>query len=255
VNKFRLIVDPPLSGSINMAKDLVIQNGAAKENALPVFRIYRWLEPTVSIGYSQNVDAHVNRNYCKKNHIPVVRRESGGGTVLHHMELTYSFTIQLYSNLIPDSVDESFRKIIAPIMSTLKIFVKNVEYRPVNDILINKRKISGSAQIRKHGVLQQHGTIIVDIDDKILTNSIYHDELKLKNNGFSSPRQSVTSLKEETGKDIDERFIEEFITSLINNFSNEFHIDFNKSGISEYENSAMEDFANRFASDKWNFKK
>ena len=255
MNKFRLIVDPPLSGSINMAKDHAILHAISHEELLPALRIYRWIEPTVTIGYSQNVNDTVNRDYCNKKNIPIIRRESGGGTVLHHMELTYSFTIRLNSNLIPQSVDESFQKIISPIINTLKMFMDGVEYRYVNDIIINKKKISGSAQSRKQGIIQQHGTIILDIDNEILTSAIFHDENKLRDRGFSSSRQSLTSIKDETGKDIDEKFIEEFTASMINCFYREFNIDFISSDISEYENSIMEEYVKKFASDKWNFKR
>ena len=254
INKFRLIVDPPFSGALNMAKDNALLYGMTHNDLLPVLRIYRWIEPTVTIGYFQSVDDTVNKDFCKKNNIPIIRRESVGGTVLHHMELTYSFAIQLDSDLIPQSVDESFRKIISPLMKTLKMFVDGVEYRPVNDIVINKRKISGSAQVRKQGVLQQHGTIILDIDDEILTQAIFYDENKFKDKGFSSPRQAVTSLKDETGKDIDDKFIEELITSITNKFAMEFDIDLVKADLSEFENSEMEKYAKMFATDEWNFK-
>ena len=259
MNKFRLIVDPPLSGSINMAKDHAILHGVSHEKLLPALRIYRWIEPAVTIGYSQNISDTVNKDYCNEKKIPIIRRESGGGTVLHHMELTYSFTSQLDSGLIPQSVDDSFRKIISPIMNTLKIFIDGVEYKPLNDIIVNKKKISGSAQARRYGSLQQHGTIIIDIDDEILTSALFHDENKLKNRGFSSPHQSLTSMKDEIknkiNKDIDEKFIEEFITSMISRFSEEFNIDFTGSDITESENSVMETHAKRFASDECNLKR
>ena len=260
MNKFRLIVDPPLSGSINMAKDHAILHCMFREKLAPALRVYRWIEPTITIGYFQSVNTAVNRDYCSRRKIPIIRRETGGGTVLHHIELSYGFTVPLHSNLIPaESVDESFRKIISPIINTLKMFVDGVEYRPVNDIVINKKKISGSAQIRKDGIMQQHGTIIVDIDDEIVTSAIFHDEDKLKSRGFSSPRRSLTSIREkirdETGKDIDDRFLEEFVASMISCFSEEFNADFVGSDISESENSIMETYTKRFASDEWNFKK
>ena len=255
MNKFRLIVDPPLSGSINMAKDHALLHGISHTELLPALRIYKWIEPTVTIGYSQNANDAVNRDYCNRKNIPIIRRESGGGSVLHHMELTYSFTIRLNSGLIPQPVDESFQKIVSPVINALKIFIDGVEYKYVNDIVINKKKISGSAQIRKYGVVQQHGTIIIDIDDEILESSIFHDENKLKHRGFSSARQSLTSMKDEAGKDINEKFIKEFTASLISCFSEEFSIDFINSDISEYEKTIMEEYSKKFSSDEWNFRR
>jgi len=255
MNKFRLILDPPLSGVMNMAKDHAILHGVSHNELLPTLRIYRWIEPTVTIGYFEDINNTVNRDYCKKRNIPIIRRESGGGTVLHHLELTYSFTTPLHLELIPESVDESFRKIISPLINTLKMFVDGVEYRPINDIIINKKKISGSAQVRKFGILQQHGTVIIDIDDEFLTSAIFYDEYKLQSRGFTSPRESLTSLRDETGKEVNEKFIENFVTSIIDRFSKEFDIDFIGSDITASEKSIMDEFAKKLAAESLLFKK
>jgi len=255
MNKFRLILDPQITGSMHMAKDSAVLYSLSQKEHHPTLRIGRWAEPTVSIGHLEDVNETVNINYCKKNNIPVIRRESGGGTVLHHMELSFSLTIPMSSVLIPQSVDESFRKIISPPIKTLKMFIEGVEYRPVNDIVVNKRKISGSAQVRKQGVLQQHGTVILDIDDEILSSAINYNESKLLNRGFTSQRQAVTSLKDEMGKEIDEKLIEEFTASLLKNFAKEFKVDFIESDITESEKTLMEEFVKKFSSDEWNLKK
>jgi len=254
INKFRLIVDSPLCGSINMAKELAVLYGVSHNELLPTLRIGRWLESAVSIGNLEDVNSTVNIDYCKKRNIPIIRRESGGGTVLHNIELSYSLTIPLHSELIPQSVDESFRKIISPVIHTLKMFIDGVEYRPINDIVVNKKKISGSAQVRKYGVLQQHGTIIIDINDEIFASAIYYDEYKLRSRGFATPRESLTSLKDEMGKNIDAKLMDDFAAAMIDNFSKEFDIDFISSDITEDEKKVTDEFAKKFESDEWNLK-
>ena len=56
----------------------------------PVLRLYQWEEPTLSIGMAQQIDRHVNLDYCRAKQIPVIRRVTGGKAVLHSSELTYS---------------------------------------------------------------------------------------------------------------------------------------------------------------------
>ena len=252
INKFRLIHEAALSGSVNMAKDHAILYGVSHNELLPTLRIARWTGSTVTIGNLEDVNSTVNIDYCKKNNIPIIRRDTGGGTVLHNTEFSYSFTIPLDSYLIPGSVDESFRKLMAPLINTLEMYIDGVEYRPVNDIVIKKRKISGNAQVRKYGVLHQHGTVIIDINDEIFASAIYYDEYKLKSRGFSSLRESLTSLKDELGRDIDEKFIKEFETALINSFAKEFDIDFVNSDITDSEKNVMDELLKKFDSDEWN---
>jgi len=255
MNRFRLILDPPLQSAVNMAKDHAILHGLSMPGVLPTLRLYRWEHASVTLGYFQKIEDCVNTCYCKKNGISITRRETAGGTVIHHMELTYSFTLPLNSGIVPVSVEDSFRAIISPIIDSLRKLSINAEFRPVNDIVIDNRKISGSAQVRKKGVLQQHGTIILDMDNEIITSALIPDEHKLKKRGFSSTHESITSIRSETGSEINERFIDDLIVGIIKDFACSFNIDFSISGLTDAECAVMETYSGKFSSDEWNFKK
>ena len=77
--------DAPHDGAWNMAADQALLEGAAT----PVLRVYRWLEPCVTIGYAQNL-ARLREALPPW---PVVRRWTGGGVVLHGEDRTYSLII------------------------------------------------------------------------------------------------------------------------------------------------------------------
>jgi len=171
------------------------------------------------------------------------------------MELTYSFTVPLNSGIIPVSVEDSFKTIISPVINSLCLLSIPAQYRPVNDVVIGNRKISGSAQVRKKGVLQQHGTMIMDMDNDLISSALIPDKKKLKDRGFSSAYESVTSIRGETGKEINEKFIDEFIVSLITEFSKSFKADFFINNLSETESIIMESYSKKFVSDEWNLKK
>ena len=86
----RLILDPPASGVHNMSVDEALLINAA-EHYTATLRFYSWSEPTLSLGYFQNYaerDAHAPSRECA-----VVRRQTGGGAILHDQELTYSITL------------------------------------------------------------------------------------------------------------------------------------------------------------------
>jgi len=87
---FLLLLDPPASGFWNMAVDEALLEAAAAEGR-SAMRFYRWEEPTLSLGYFQEFAdrwKHPPSSRC-----PVVRRASGGGAILHDVELTYSLAI------------------------------------------------------------------------------------------------------------------------------------------------------------------
>lgn len=255
MNRFRLIVDPPLSGAVNMAKDHAILHGLSLKGSFPTLRLFRWDHASVTLGYFQKIKECVNTSFCRKNGISVTRRETGGGTVMHHMELTYSFTLPAGSGIVPVSVEDSFRAIISPVIGSLRKLSLDAEFRPVNDIVINNRKISGSAQVRRRGVLQQHGTLIMDMDNDLISSALIQDDKKLKSRGFKSAHESVTSIRGETGCEISEKFIEDLTMSLITEYSKAFNIDYFISDLTETESDIMNIYSRKFSSDEWNLKK
>ena len=86
----RLILDPPAGGPHNMAVDEALLE-AAIDRGMATVRMYAWSEPTVSLGYFQRADeTHLDP---RLNGLPVVRRLSGGGAILHHHEITYSIAL------------------------------------------------------------------------------------------------------------------------------------------------------------------
>ena len=86
----RLIIDPPLRGPWNMAVDEALLADDVETDAATL-RFYRWSEPTLSLGYFQSYadrELHAASRGCA-----VVRRQSGGGAILHDRELTYSLVL------------------------------------------------------------------------------------------------------------------------------------------------------------------
>jgi lipoate-protein ligase A len=85
-----LLLDPPAAGPWNMAVDEALLETAAADGRC-MLRLYRWQEPTLSLGYFQ---AYADRwQHAASSRAAVVRRSSGGGAILHDRELTYSLAI------------------------------------------------------------------------------------------------------------------------------------------------------------------
>jgi lipoyl(octanoyl) transferase len=86
----RLIIDPPASGPWNMGVDEALLMDAVA-NGVATLRFYHWSEPTLSLGYFQRyADREQHAASCD---CAVVRRQTGGGAILHDRELTYSLAL------------------------------------------------------------------------------------------------------------------------------------------------------------------
>lgn len=87
--KVLLWVDTPQDGATNMAVDDALLHLVAQGKiALPVFRFYFWSEPTLSLGYFQHYSDR--QSHSSSLDLPLVRRRTGGGAIIHDRELTYS---------------------------------------------------------------------------------------------------------------------------------------------------------------------
>jgi lipoate-protein ligase A len=173
----RLMVDLPAAGAWNMAVDEVLLESAA-ENGRCSLRFYRWSEPTLSLGYFQRAAqraAHAASRDC-----PMVRRQTGGGAILHDQELTYSLAMPVAHPLAEDPVrlystaHEALVSVLARfgVQATLCIEPAELaaadqpflcfERRSPGDVLLGKSKICGSAQRRRRGAILQHGSLLLE---------------------------------------------------------------------------------------------
>jgi len=118
------------------------------------------------VHYLQSIEKEVNLPACEKYGVDVTRRITGGGAVYHDYdgEITYSIVAPEADPKMPADILESYELICGAIVNGLAGLGVDAEFKPVNDIVAGGKKISGNAQTRRHGVILQHGTILVDSD-------------------------------------------------------------------------------------------
>ncbi|MEX0612503.1 MAG: hypothetical protein WD229_10320, partial [Pirellulales bacterium] len=86
----RLIIDSPGPGPWNMGVDEALVLDAVEQSVVTL-RFYQWSEPTLSLGYFQRYE---DRNQHEPSRgCAIVRRQTGGGAILHDRELTYSLSL------------------------------------------------------------------------------------------------------------------------------------------------------------------
>jgi len=177
---WRFIDSGPLDGSSNMAVDEALLNRFDPERSRPVFRIYGWEPPALSLGRFQNAREVLDPQRCSMSAMPVVRRVTGGGVIYHADELTYSLVCAPRHAPPAASIKESFRVLTSFLVRFYEKLGLNPCYaidsfpdgqgvggrsafcfagRESYDILIAGKKIGGNAQRRLKNVIFQHGSI------------------------------------------------------------------------------------------------
>ncbi|WP_297503237.1 biotin/lipoate A/B protein ligase family protein [Thermococcus sp.] len=191
-----LIVARP---EVQMAIDEAIMHARIEGKAPNTVRLYAFSPSSVTIGRFQSVVHDVNLDEARKLDIPVVRRITGGGSVFHDEfgEVTYSVVIGEDFHLALKNVESSYRYLAGPLVDALKELSLDADFSGLNDVTVNGKKISGSAQTRKKGVILQHGTFMYSTRVEVLGRVLRVSKLKLQDKGVSSIWERVTTLERE----------------------------------------------------------
>jgi lipoate---protein ligase len=241
-SKIRTLETGYNSGAWNMALDEVLMN-CINYHSMPILRIYGWQPPTVSIGYFQSMDEEVDIKRCRRMGIDVVRRITGGGAVLHDSELTYSFITNIY----PKNIMESYDLICDPVVVCINKLGFNAKFAPLNDIVVDNKKVSGNAQTRKKNTLLQHGTILLGVNVEKMFSVLKIPSEKIRDKMISDAKSRVMGLNktfEEVSWALKESFGEKFGSEIVADDPT----------IEETE-KAKKLACEKYASDPWNWKK
>ncbi len=191
------------NGFWNMALDEAILQCTIDKKSLNTLRFYKWKPSTASIGRNQSLSAEINLNFAQKKKFNVVRRITGGGAVFHdeNREITYSIIcpIKFLEELGARKVIEQFEFITQGIITGLTIYglkpKKGLIHCPA--ILIDGKKLSGNAQVRRQGYILQHGTILLDIDPDLMYSVLKTPENVEKTRMVKSVRAKCIGIRDQ----------------------------------------------------------
>ncbi len=241
MKNWKLIPHRCTQGAENMRIDRQLLDSISAESS-PTIRFYSWNPECISLGYFQKPEEQLNLALIEKEGIDVVNRFTGGRAVLHSGELTYSVVGSIQSDIFK-TLDSTFMHISTAICKGLQSLdipadlkrgtVKmSSEDTPLNiktappcfastskhELVINDKKIVGSAQRRTKQGFIQHGSIMLNnrFQDlgRYLLNGSGHD---------GKPEPFATSIGEETHKEFSKEELQE---SMVAAFTDYFDVDF-----------------------------
>ncbi|HUB92839.1 MAG TPA: biotin/lipoate A/B protein ligase family protein [Candidatus Saccharimonadales bacterium] len=192
--KWRVIGLEAHDAYFNMAIDEVLLERIRKKKSPATIRFYRWSPSAVSIGRFQSMAEEVNMEKCRELGIDYVRRITGGGAVYHDIKGEITYSIVAPEREFPKGIRESYKEICKPIIEGLAALNITAEFAPINDILVNGKKISGNAQTRRNGVLLQHGTILYSLDVRRMFSVLNVSQEKISDKAVKSVEERVTSV-------------------------------------------------------------
>ena len=172
------------------------------------------------MGRFQKIDDVVYVDSCRKHGVDVVRRISGGGTVFHDSEDEVTYSVVARKADLGQDVIEVYERIyggIAEALNSIGVIAGFEEGNTRNcpNLTINGKKVSGSSQCHKKGVVLQHGTLLLDVDLKKMFTFL---RVQLSENCFETlqtAEKKITSLKKELGREISRKRIERAVVESL----------------------------------------
>lgn len=259
----------------NMAMDEALLNFVSRGEIDPVIRFYTWNPATLSIGYFQRLQKEIDIDKVEEKGFGLVRRQTGGRGVLHDKELTYSVIVPESHPNMPSIVTEAYRVISQGLLEGFKnlgfetyfAVPKTPEVRQKlkqprssvcfdapswYELVVEGRKIAGSAQTRQKGVILQHGSILQDIDiDELFDMFIYkNDRLKAKmKEAFVEKAVAINDISDKhiTIKQMEEAFEEGFKKGL--------NIQLKPLELTESQLAEVNELTEKYRSDEWTYRK
>jgi len=150
----------------NLACDEVLLDSCEQGDAPEILRFWEPHEPFVVIGYANKVATEVSLPACQAHNISVLRRCSGGGTVLQGPGcLNYTLILRIRLRDALQSITGTNRFILQRHREALAAVTDEViTINGSSDLTIGRRKFSGNAQRRKRHCLLFHGTFLLQFD-------------------------------------------------------------------------------------------
>ena len=216
IPSLRYLEDGPRDGAFNMAGDQALLILCNENEIRPTLRLYGWSRPTVSVGYSGKEMDQIDLELCRKKALAIVKRPTGGGVLLHTSELTYSLIAPIGHPSFPKGLRKTYNFVSEVLLAILKRLGVNGNIQVVStlgessetnqirspacfgnkyrtEIMVNGKKIIGSAQRRLRRAFLQHGSLLIHFDpEKLNELFLFSDQkarkkhlLKIKNNSTS----------------------------------------------------------------------
>jgi len=256
VEKWRLIKLDVNDAFTNMAIDEAIVSARINDSVPNTLRFYRWKPSAVSVGRFQHISNEVQVENCKHRRVDIVRRITGGGTVFHDYdsEITYSVVVE-EKDLGTMDVTYAYNTISNGLVEAAKMLGVKAHFdvgdsKNCPNIAIDGKKISGSAQYHKSGVLLQHGTFLLDVDLEKMFTFLRVQWAKTPQDVVHVAREKLTSIRKELNRDVS---VPEAYEALVRGFQKALKIELEEEALTpEEQQLASKLRKEKFTTDNWN---
>jgi lipoate-protein ligase A len=264
MESWRWIESKAADGATNMAIDQ-----ALLENAIffgkPTMRVYRWTPHCLSLGYHQS-DNTIHFDMCRHRHIDVVRRPTGGRAVLHAEEVTYAVIVPRNASIFQHSIAAVYNLISRGLLAGIqklgvpaKFEKRSIDlrhhYKRLSsvscfsaaarcEIVVNGKKLIGSAQRHLSNGILQHGSILLGSTHLVFPELLKDIGQDVQQKMKRKLRSNTVSLQECLGREVS---FKEVVTNIKKGMEEKLSVRFIQSDLTKQEEALSRQLWHRFS--------
>jgi lipoate-protein ligase A len=209
--------------------------------------------PYVCIGYHQDVEHEVDVAYCRENDIPIFRREVGGGAVyLDGAQLFWQLIIHKDNPLVPAGKEAFYRKFLQPPIEAYRALGIPAEYKPVNDIIANGRKVSGTGVGEIGDYVVFVGNLIVDFNYEMMAQVLKVPDEKFRDRVYKTIYENLSTIEREIA---DVPPTDELWALMADKFAESLGPLEEQREVDDEWRAKTDELATQFLTDEWLFKR
>ena len=172
--------------------------------------------PYVCIGFHQDVEQEVDLDFCMANHIPVFRREVGGGAVyLDGDQLFFHLILNKDNPQVPKKKEAFYKKFLQPVIDVYRKIGIDAEHKPVNDIIAGTRKISGTGAGEIGDAVVFVGNLIVDFNYEMMARVLKVPDEKFRDKVHKTLHDNLSTIRRELGREVADKWDESRLNRMM----------------------------------------
>jgi lipoate---protein ligase len=245
--KWRFIPFKRYDPYVKIALNEIAINSVRKDNR-GIIWFAGWKPSCVNIGYGQNIREVVNLDEIKKRNLMLVRRQGGGGAMYLDEKGEITWNIIAPEEFFPKDPNKIYEKVCGKVVDALREMSIKAKHKPINDVMTEKGKISGVTLKKDDGVVYIAGTLLYEVNKKILEKILRPEKDMGKRKSFPEKEKKVTAVCKESGASF-----EETLELLKNNFLKNTR--YEEEYWSEEELLNAEKLAKKYKSEEWIYQK
>lgn len=250
-------------GAWNMAVDEALLVGVNRSESAPTVRVYAWDPPTVSTGYSQDLEDELDLSACRDAGFGVVRRPTGGRAVLHAGELTYSVVGPAGAPPLGGTIMEAYKAIADALVRGLRSLGVDADLARVAteararggvsppcfvsagrfEVVVGGKKLIGSAQRRVGRGVLQHGSLLIDRTHERLADVLSLESERDRAVVRRALASKTTDLVDVLGREVT---FGEVASAMRSGFERAWSVEFDECGLTERESELASELTSSY---------